>query len=77
MSRAPSPLLSKRGVALVEWAEVGEGVGSLPVVPVLVRTAAPGATYHVATYVAGNWRLHGAADRVLYGIEAWAEIADG
>ena len=65
--------------ALIDWNLLyGEDAKPAPLQqPVLTRTAAnPERHYHVAIFLAGLWRLSGAQDRIIYGVEAWSEIGD-
>jgi hypothetical protein len=64
---------------LLDWMPLhGEGAVPPPVQhPVLVRTELnPVRHYHVAIFMAGFWRMSGAQDRIIYGVDAWSEIVD-
>jgi len=64
---------------IIEWVPLhGEDAKPPPLQrPVLVRTELnPERHYHVAIYLAGLWRMNGAQDRLIYGVEAYSELVD-
>jgi hypothetical protein len=57
------------------WNETADTKIRPPEGPLLVRLPASGGYhYHVAIKSDGMWRMFGATDRMIYGVEAWAEI---
>ena len=47
----------------------------VPLEPVLVRTQGPEPHFHVCVFIAGWWRLSGAQQQIVHGVEAWADLA--
>ena len=63
------------GGAGAEVERDGRHQDAAPEGPLLVRLPASGGYhYHVAIKSDGMWRMFGATDRMIYGVEAWAEI---
>ena len=64
-----------RLVPVLVWNETADTKIRPPERPLLVRLPASGGYhYHVAIKSDGMWRMFGATDRMIYGVEAWAEI---
>ena len=61
----------------LRWNETADTKIRPPERPLLVRLPASGGYhYHVAIKSDGMWRMFGATDRMIYGVEAWAEIPE-